>query len=138
MKRRWAWLRSVACRSGRGGVRAARMKRSGSSLVEVVLAVAIVGVGIAGVASLTAASARVLVRTRALDETRMLLRSFADSASASTEPGAGTGSRTHAAGVLTWSVPGTPGAIAWARFEHNILPDPIRIDFVIPTPAGTP
>ena len=114
------------------------MNRAGTSLVEVVIAVAIVGVGIAGVASLTAASARILVQTRALDETHALLQSFVDSAAASTGEGAESGSRTQATGVLTWSVPRTPGADAWARFEHAALSDPIQIDFVVPASLGAP
>lgn len=114
------------------------MNRAGTSLVEVIIAVAIVGVGIAGVASLTAASARILVRTRALDETHTLLQSFVDSAAASTGGGAESGSRTLAIGVLAWSVPVTPGADAWVRFEHAALSSPIQIDFVVPASLGTP
>lgn len=132
---RAALLRSVACR-GRTGK--PPLNRAGTSLVEVIIAVAIVGVGIAGVASLTAASARILVQTRALDETHTLLRSFVDSAAASAVGGAESGSRILATGVLAWSVPGTPGADAWARFEHAVLSSPIQIDFVVPASRGTP
>lgn len=114
------------------------MNRAGTSLVEVIIAVAIVGVGIAGVASLTAASARILVQTRALDETHSLLQSFVDSVAASAGEGAESGSRTLATGVLTWSVPGTPGADAWARLEHAALSFPIQIDFVVPAWLRTP
>lgn len=114
------------------------MNQAGTSLVEVIIAVVIVGVGIAGVASLTAASARILVQTRALDETHSLLQSFVDSAAASTGQGAESGSRTHATGVLAWSVPRTPGAEAWARFEHAALSSPIRVDFVVPASRNAP
>ena len=114
------------------------MNRAGTSLVEVVIAVAIVGVGIAGVASLTASSARILVQTRALDETHTLLQSFVDSTVASVDGGAESGSRTNATGVLTWNVPRTPGADAWARFEHAALSHPIQIDFVVPASLGGP
>ena len=114
------------------------MNRAGTSLVEVVIAVAIVGVGIAGVASLTAASARILVQTRALDETHALLQSFVDSAAASMGGGVESGSRSHPTGVLTWSVPRTPGADAWARFEHAALSSPIQIDFIVPASLGAP
>ncbi len=114
------------------------MDRAGASLVEVIVAVVVVGVGIAGVASLTAASARMLVRVRALDETYALLQSFADSAVASPGGGVESGSRTHATGVLTWNVPASPGASAWARFEHALLPSPIRMDFVVPASPGAP
>ena len=130
-----AWLRSVASFPGRGKF---RMNQAGTSLVEVVIAVAIVGVGIAGVASLTAASARILVQTRALDETHALLQSFVDSAAASMGGGVESGSRSHPTGVLTWSVPRTPGADAWARFEHAALSSPIQIDFIVPASLGAP
>ena len=114
------------------------MNRAGVSLVEVIVAVVIVGVGIAGVASLTAASARILVQVRALDETYALLQSFVDSAAASPGGGVESGSRTHPTGVLTWNVPGSPGAEAWARFDHAVLSAPIRIGFVVPASPGTP
>ena len=124
-----------ASRPGHG---TAPITRAGTSLVEVIIAMTILGVGIAGVASLTAASARILVQARALDETHILLQSFVDSAVVSGGPGVESGSRTHAAGVLTWNVPSTPGADAWARFEHTVLSSPIRIDFVVPASLGTP
>lgn len=130
-----ALMRSVASRPARGAV---TMNRAGTSLVEVIIAMAIIGVGIAGVASLTAASARILVQARALDQTHILLQSFVDSAVVSTGPGVESGTRTHATGVLTWNVPSTPGAGAWARFEHNVLSSPIRIDFVVPASPGAP
>ena len=114
------------------------MTQAGTSLVEVVIAVAIVGVGIAGVASLTAASARILVQTRALDETHALLQSFVDSTTASAGGGVESGSRTEATGVLTWSVPKTPGADAWARFEHAALSSPVQVEFVVPASLGAP
>ena len=114
------------------------MDRVGASLVEVIIAVVIVGVGIAGVASLTAASARILVQVRALDETYTLLQSFVDSAAASPGGSVESGSRTHPTGVLTWSVPGSPGAEAWVRFDHTVLLAPIQIDFVVPATPGTP
>ena len=112
--------------------------RAGHSLVEVIIAVAILGVGIAAVASVTASSARILMQARALDETHTLLQSFVDSTSATAVTGVESGTTTHATGVLTWSVPKTPGAGAWARFEHVLLSSPVRIDFVVPVSPGTP
>ena len=109
-----------------------RMNRAGTSLVEVIIAVALVGVGIAGVASVTATAARVLVRTGALDETHALLQGFVDSVAAAPERGAESGSRAYPVGVLAWSVPRTPGAAAWVSFGHDVLPDAIRVDFVVP------
>lgn len=120
------------------GSRKSRTGRAGSSMVEVIVAVTLLGVGIAGVASVTASSARILMQARALDETHTLLQSFVDSTSASAGTGAESGSRTLATGVLSWSVPGTPGSGAWARFEHALLSSPIQIDFVVPASAGTP
>ena len=114
------------------------MNRAGTSLVEVIIAVAIVGVGIAGVASLTAASARILVQTRAMDDAHALLQGFVDSVTVSPGRGVESGNRAYATGLLTWLVPGTPGSDAWVRFEHNLLPEPIRIDFVIPAAPGAP
>ena len=127
--------RSVASPPGCGK---SPMDRAGASLVEVIVAVVIVGVGIAGVASLTAASARILVQVRAMDETHALLQSFVDSAAAAPRGGVESGSRTHPTGVLTWSVPGSPGAQAWARFDHAALSAPIQIDFLVPAKPGTP
>lgn len=114
------------------------LNRAGTSLVEVIIAVVIVGVGIAGVASVTAGSARILVKARALDETHALLQSFVDSVAAGTGGGSESGSRTHETGVLSWSVPGTPGAGAWARFAHASLSSPIQVHFVIPALPATP
>ena len=108
------------------------MNRDGTSLVELVVAVAILGVGFTGVACLTAAAARTLVRARSIDETHMLLQSFVDSAAAAPVPGPESGRRSHPTGVLGWAVPSAPGSNAWVRFEHVALPAPIRIDFVVP------
>lgn len=135
MKSRAALKRPVAPRPGRGGP---PMNRAGASLVEVIVAVVIVGVGIAGVSSLTAASVRILVQVRALDETHALLQSFVDSAAASPGDGAESGSRTHPTGVLAWLVPGSPGAEGWASFDHVLLSAPIRIDFFVPVSPAMP
>lgn len=114
------------------------MKRAGTSLVELVVAVAILGVGIAGVASLTAAAVRTLVRAGSLDEAHMLLQSFVDSAVAAPVRGPESGHRAHPRGVLYWTVPSAPGADAWVRFEHRGLPAPVRIDFVVPASPISP
>ena len=106
------------------------MNRSGVSIVELLVAVVIVSVGVAGVASLTAAAARSLVRARALDESHVLLRNFADSVLA--EGGHGSGSAELPSGDLAWSIPQAPGTAGWARFEHVALPAPVQIDFTVP------
>ena len=116
------------------------MNRSGVSIVELVVAVAILSVGVAGVASLTATAARSLVHARALDEAHVLLRSFVDAAMS--EGGPESGSTELSSGTLTWSVPHTPGSHAWARFEHVALPTPVQIEFTVPAhlsivPGGT-
>ena len=120
--------------------RAPPPNRAGTSLVELILAVAILGVGIAGVASLTAAAARTLVRAKALDETHILLQSFVDSAVAAAAPSAGRGRRVHPSGVLEWNVPSVPGSDAWVRFEfeHEARAEAIRIDFVVPAHPASP
>ena len=114
------------------------MSRAGVSLVELLVAVAIVGVGLAGVGSLTAAAARSLVHARALDEAHVLLRNFADSVLA--EWGHGSGSTELRSGNLTWSIPRPPAATGWARFEHVALPAPVQIEFTVaasePPPPG--
>lgn len=135
MKGREAMMRSAGIDLALGG---SRRGRAGSSLVEVIIAVAILGVGIAGVASVTASSARILMQARALDEAHTILQSFVDSTSATAVAGVESGTATHATGVLTWSVPRTPGADAWARFEHVLLPSPVRIHFVVPVSGGAP
>lgn len=114
------------------------MKCAGTSLVELVVAVAILGIGIAGVASLTVAAARTLVRARSLDEAHMVLQSFVDSAVAAPVRGSESGQRTHPRGVLYWTVPSAPGSDASVRFEHSGLPGPIRIDFVVPARPLSP
>ena len=98
--------------------------------MELVVAVAIVSLGVAGVASLTAAAARSLVHARALDETHVLLRNFVDSVSAEGE--SGSGSSVLPSGTLSWNVPQTPGLGAWVSFEHVALPTSIRLDFIVP------
>ncbi|MDE2764103.1 MAG: prepilin-type N-terminal cleavage/methylation domain-containing protein [Gemmatimonadota bacterium] len=112
--------------------------RSGTSLVELVVAVVILGVGIAGVASLTAAAAGTLVRARSIDEAHALLQSFVDSAVADPVRGPESGRHVHPAGALNWSVPHAPGSVAWARFDHVALTAPIRVDFVVPASPTRP
>ena len=102
---------------------------AGTSLVELVFAVTLLGVGLTAVASVTALAARELTRARSLDEAHAVLQSFVDSALAASAPGPESGSRTHSAGALHWSVPRAAGAAAWARFEHAALAEPVRIDF---------
>lgn len=106
------------------------MNRSGVTIVELVVAVAIVSVGVAGVASLTAGAARSLVHARALDEAHVLLRNFVDSVAALEGPE--SGSTVLPSGTLIWSVPRTPGSDGWARFQHVALPTPVRLDFTVP------
>ena len=113
------------------------MNRAGTSLVELVVAVAVLAVGFTGVARLTAASARTLVRARSLDESHALVQSFVDSVVAAPARGRESGRRVHPAGVLNWNVPSAPGSPAWVRFEHVALPEPIRIHFVVPSPPRT-
>lgn len=112
------------------------MSRSGVTIVELVVAVAIVSMGVAGVASLTAAAARSLVHARALDEAHVLLRNFVDSVAAA--GGSGAGNAPLPSGTLSWSVPPTPGSDAWARFEHMALPTAVRIDFTVPAATPSP
>ncbi len=114
------------------------MNRAGTSLVELIVAVVILGVGIAGVASLTAAAAGTLVRARSIDEARVLLQSFVDSTVADSVRGPESGQHVHQAGVLNWRVPPTPGSVAWARFDHVALTAPIRVDFVVPASPTRP
>ena len=109
------------------------MSRSGVSIVELVVAVAVVSVGVAGVASLTAAAARSLAHARALDESHVLLRNFADSVLA--EGVHGSGSAELPSGNLAWSIPQTPGTGGWARFEHVALPAPVQIEFTVAAAA---
>lgn len=109
------------------------MNRAGVSIVELMVAVVIVSVGVAGVASLTAAAARSLVHARALDEAHVLLRNFADSVVA--EGGHGAGIAELPSGDLAWSIPRAPGARGWARFEHVVLPTPVQIEFTVAATA---
>lgn len=103
------------------------MTRAGVSLMELVAAAAIAGLGMAAVASLTATAARTLARAGALDEAHAVLRSFVDSARAGDGPASGR--RDLPSGALTWSVPQAPGSDAWAQFDHVALPDSIVVRF---------
>jgi len=114
------------------------MNSAGTSMMELVVAVAIVGVGVAGVASLTATAARSLVHAAALDEARVELQSFVDSIVRLEVGAAASGERTHEAGVLRWSVVAPPQSQGWASFEHVALPADVRIEFVMRSvPDGT-
>lgn len=116
------------------------MNRSGVSMMELVVAVAIVSVGVAGVASLTATAARTLVHATALDEARVQLQSFVDSVMVNGVGVEVTGERTHHAGVLNWSVSVHPQSPGWASFKHVALPAGIRVDFAVrttPDESGT-
>ncbi len=104
--------------------------RTGASLPEVLVALVVLGVGLASVASLTRMSVAALVRVRALDETHAALQSFMDSASASgARPSAGV--RETRFGRLAWNVPAAPGAEATARFEHHALSAPVEFAFAV-------
>ncbi|MCY3808226.1 MAG: hypothetical protein OXG58_02120 [Gemmatimonadetes bacterium] len=110
---------------------------SGTSLVELVFAVTLLGVGLTAVASLTALAARELTTASALDEAHGYLQAFVDSAWAASAPGIEAGSRAHEVGVLSWHLPQAPGAPAWARFEHHGLAEPVRLDFFAPSSFGS-
>ncbi len=109
------------------------MNTSGVSMMELVVAIAIVSVGVAGVASLTATAARTLVHATALDEARVHLHSFVDSVMLNGVQVELSGERTHRAGVLRWSVSTHPESPGWVSFEHVALPDGIRVDLAVRT-----
>lgn len=109
------------------------MNRSGVSMMELVIAVAIVSVGVAGVASLTATAARTLVHATALDEARVQLQSFVDSVMLGGIGVESSGERAHDAGVLSWSVSPRPESPGWASFEHVALPAGIRVGLAVRT-----
>lgn len=109
------------------------MNTSGVSMMELVVAVAIVSVGVAGVASLTATAARTLVHATALDEARVSLHSFVDSVMLNGVQAGSSGERTHHAGVLSWSVSAHAESPGWASFEHVALPARVRVDFAVRT-----
>lgn len=114
------------------------MNTSGVSMMELVVAVAIVSVGIAGVASLTATAARTLVHATAMDEARVNLHSFVDSVMLNGVQAGSSGERTHQAGVLSWSLSAPAGSPSWASFEHVALPARIRVDFAVRTTRDEP
>lgn len=109
------------------------MNRAGASLVEVVVAVALLGIGLSGVAALTGASARALGRARAIDDARFVLESFVDSVLAAGGGAPGRGERQLAVGVLSWEF-AAPGTAGWVRFQHPALSEPATIDFAAPAP----
>lgn len=109
------------------------MNRVGASLVEVVVAVALLGIGISGVAALTGASVRALGRARAMDDAHFVLAGFADSVIAAGGGAPGRGERQLPTGVLSWEF-APLGTTGWVRFQHMGLPDPFVIDFAAPAP----
>ncbi len=104
------------------------MNRSGTTLVEVIVAMALAGIAVMSVASLTIAATRTLARARALDEAYELLQSFVDSARMSTGPDAGA--RAHPLGTLSWELAASPGE-SWARFDHIALDDSVVVHFAV-------
>ena len=115
------------------------MNRAGASLVEAVVALAVLGVGVAAVAGLTAAAAQALARARALDDAHAVLESFVDSATAEHRAGqgggVGVGRRTLEWGELSWEV-AAAGSIGWARVEHRALPSPVQVELALPADSG--
>ncbi len=104
------------------------MNRSGATLVEVVVAVTLAGVGVTGVASLTAAAMRTLTRARALDESYTVLTEFVDSARHVSGPD--RGEREHPLGLLRWRLVASPGE-SRAQFDHMVLDDSVAIHFTV-------
>ena len=115
------------------------MNRDGASLVEAVVALAVLSVGAAAVAGLTGAAARALARARALDDVHAVLESFVDSATAVHRAGqgggGGMGRRTLDWGELSWEV-SAHGSIGWVRAEHRALPSPVQLQFALPADSG--
>lgn len=112
------------------------MSRCGGSLIELIAAVIVVGVGMTAVASLTATAARATARARALDETHVILLSFVDSLRVEGTPGSGQAALP--AGTVTWSVPGVPGEDAWVQFDHVALPDSVLVRFAVVSDLHVP
>ena len=114
------------------------MNRDGSSLVESVVAIAVLGVGVAAVAGLTGVAARALARARALDDAHAALESFVDSVAvyaAGNAAGVGQGQRNLAWGELSWDLAAL-GSVGSIRVEHRALPSPVEIEFTLPADSG--
>ncbi len=115
------------------------MNRDGSSLVESVVALAVLGVGVAAMAGLTGVAARALARARALDDAHAALESFADSAAAvyaaGSAAGVGQGQRSLDWGELSWDLAAL-GSVGSIRVEHRALPSPVEIEFALPADSG--
>lgn len=115
------------------------MNRRGASLVEAVVALAVLGLGVGAVAGVTGGAARALARARALDDAHAALASFVDSVSAL--HGAGSGSDVGQGrlaldwGELSWEF-AAPGSVGWVRAEHRALPSPVEIEFALPADSG--
>lgn len=112
------------------------MNRVGGSLIELIAAVIVVGVGMTAVASITATAVRTVARARALDETHVILMSFVDSLRA--EGTSGSGQAALPAGLVTWSVPGVSGEDAWVQFDHVALPDSVLVRFAAVSDVHVP
>lgn len=101
------------------------MNQDGASLVEVIVALVVLGVGLAALAGLTATAARTLAQARALDDAYAALESLADSAA---NAGATQGQRSLAWGSISWEAT-DPGVAGWIRADHSALASPIVIPF---------
>ena len=115
------------------------MNRCGGSFVEAVVALAVLGVGVAAVAGVTSGAAQALARARALDDAHALLDSFVDSVAAvhgaGSSGGADKGQVSLEWGDLSWEV-APPGSVGWARVEHRALPSPVEVAFALPADSG--
>lgn len=115
------------------------MNRRGASLAEAVVALAVLGLGVAAVAGVTGGAARALARARALDDAHAVLERFVDSVAAVHGTGSGGGVRQGRLalewGDLSWEV-AAPGSVGWARVEHRVLPSPVEIEFALPADSG--
>ena len=112
------------------------MNRVGGSLIELIAAAIVMGVGVTAVASLTATAARATARARAMDETHAILRSFVDSLRVEGTPGQGRTALPE--GTVTWGVPSVPGEDAWVQFDHVALPDSVVIRFALVSDLHVP
>ncbi len=112
------------------------MNRVGGSLIELVAAVVVVGVGLTAVASLAATAGRTTARARALDETHATLLSYVDSLRHEGTPG--PGQTLLPTGTVSWAVPSVPGDGAWVQFDHVALPDSVRIRFALASELHAP
>lgn len=98
------------------------------SLIEFLMAITLLMVGLLAIAGLMSNAARHVALAGALDRSSMEIEVFVDSARWSRLSGSGHSDRGGAR--LHWQFGSEEGDLAWVRYEHHDLTEPITVHFI--------